>query len=302
VAPAAALEDRVLRVEGERDEREEAARPVLLVAQPEHVLDPLLVRLDVPVEQRAVRRDPHPVRRVVRQEPEVRMLLAGGDERAHAVGEDLRAAAGERPEARGVELAQHLLVREAGELRHVVDLARRVELEVHIRHRLVQRAGRVDVELEVHVRVLAVDHVDLGEPGQLALAQRVLDELLGRDRVRLRLLLGRGERAELALHAADVRLVEIEVLDEVDVVRPAAHAACEVGELAEREQVVGLEQREAVLEIEPLVRLHLLADRLERGDAVDDGHQRLLCTTRSVSASSSSRRGCPSSSARALRA
>ena len=124
-----------------------------------------------------------------------------------------------------------------------------------------QRAHGVDVELEVDVRVLAVDHVDLGEAGQLALAHRVLDQLLGRDRVGVLLLLRRGERAELALHAADVRLVQVEVLDEVDLVRAAAQPARPVGELAEREQVVGLEQRQAVLEVEPLAGLDLLADR-----------------------------------------
>ena len=50
------------------------------------------------------------------------------------------------------------------ERRHVVDLGRRVALEVHVRQRLVQLRDRVGVELEVDVRVLAVDHVDLGEP------------------------------------------------------------------------------------------------------------------------------------------
>ena len=84
------------------------------------------------------------------------------------------------------------------------------------------------------MRVLAVHHVDLGEAGQLALAHGVLDELLGRDRVGALLLPRRGEGAELALHAADVRLVQVQVLDEVDLVRAAALAARAVGEVAER--------------------------------------------------------------------
>ena len=106
-----------------------------------------------------------------------------------------------------------------------MDLGRRVALEVHVGQRLVQRRDRVAVEVEVDVRVLAVDHVDLGEPGDLALAEHVLDELLGRERVRVLLLARRRERAELALHAADVRLVDVEVLDEVDLVRSAARPA-----------------------------------------------------------------------------
>ena len=177
----------------------------------------------------------------------------------------------------------------------MVDLGGGVELQVHVGHRVVQRARRVDVEAEVDVRVLAVDHVDLGEAGQLPLAQRVGDELVRRDRVRVLLLARLREGAELALDAADVRLVQVQVLDEVDLVGPAAHAARQVGELAEPEQVVGLEQRQAVLEVEPLAGLDLVADLLQRRCALQDCHgvQRLLSTTTSAMASSSSRRGAP---------
>ena len=143
------------------------------------------------------------------------------------------------------------------------------------------------------MRVLAVDHVDLGEPGDLALREHVLDELLGGERVRVLLLPRRRERAELALHAADVRLVHVEVLDEEDLVRPAANAAREVGERAELEQVVGLEDRDAVVEVEALSGLDLLPDRLQRLWR-ENGDQLLLSTTARVSASSSSRRGAPS--------
>jgi hypothetical protein len=113
--------------------------------------------------------------------------------------------------------------------------------------------------------------VDLREAGQLALANRVLDELLRRDRVRVLLLPRRGEGAELALHAADVRLVQIEVLDEIDLVRAAPQAAGAVGELAQAEQVVGLEERKPVLEVEALAGLDLVPDRIERGCAGESG-------------------------------
>ena len=85
----------------------------------------------------------------------------------------------------------------------------------------------------------------------------------------------------------------IEVLDEEDLVRSAAHAAREVGERAELEQVVGLEDRDAVVEVEALSGLDLLPDRLERL-LRENGDQLLLSTTARVSASSSSRRGAPS--------
>ncbi len=97
-------------MERERDEREEPTGAVLLLAEAEQVLDPLLVGLDMAVEERAVGRDPEPMRRVVDVEPDVRVLLARRDEAADAVGEHLGAAAGERSEPGRLELAQHLLV------------------------------------------------------------------------------------------------------------------------------------------------------------------------------------------------
>ncbi len=102
------------------------------------------------------------------------------------------------------------------------------------------------------MRVLAVDAVDLGELRERVLRDRVLDELVGADRVRVLLLLRLRERAELALHAADVRLVQVEVLDEEDLVAAAALPPREIGEVAEREQVVRLHERDAVVEVEPL--------------------------------------------------
>ena len=80
-------------MERERDERQEAAGLVLLLAQPQQVVDPFFVRLDVSVQHRAMRRDAEPVRSVVRVEPVVGMLLPRRDQLAHAVGEDLGAPA-----------------------------------------------------------------------------------------------------------------------------------------------------------------------------------------------------------------
>jgi hypothetical protein len=185
----------------------------------------------------------------------------------------------------------------------VVDLRRRVALEVHIRQRGLERADRLDVEVEADMRVLAVHHVDLGEAGQAVLLDRVGHELLGGDRVGVFLLPRRRERAELALHAADVRLVEIEVLDEVDLVRAVPPPARRVRELAELEEVVRLHEDEPVLEVEALVLLDLLPDRIERTLSGGDGHPHpSLSTTICVSVSREARSGRPSRAARALAA
>ena len=191
-------------------------------------------------------------------------------------------------------------MRAALEPRDVVDLGRRVELEMDVRQRLLQLAQEPGVVLEVDVRVLAVDGVDLGEAEELVLRDRVLDELVGGQREGVLLLARLREGAELALHAADVRLVQVDVLDEEDLVAAAALPAREVGEIAEREQVVRLHERDAVVEVEPLAGEHLLPDRGERVEGVQNGHVAYLSrsTTACVRASSSSL--CSSPSSRAL--
>src|SRR5262249_24286049 len=141
---------------------------------------------------------------------------------------------------------------------------------------------------------------NLREARDLALAQRVSGELVAGVGVRPALFLRDGKGAELALHAADVRLVQVQVLDEEDAVVAAAHAARGVRELAEPQEVSRLEENEPVLEVESLRRDDLLADRLQR--VGDDGHQDSRSMQRWASASSSSRCSCPSRQERAWRA
>jgi hypothetical protein len=160
----------------------------------------------------------------------------------------------------------------------VVDFARREQLQVDVGKCFVERTDDVDVVVEVDVRALPAHHVDLGETGQLVLADRVLDELLGSEGVGVVLLARDSERAELALHTADVRLVQIEVLHEVDAVVSTASTTCEISELAEREDVVALHQSNPVVEVEALACLDLLADRGERAGAFEQ-HQRSRFTT-----------------------
>src|SRR5262249_19164971 len=121
-----------------------------------------------------------------------------------------------------------------------------------------------------------VDSVDLGEAEQLVLRDRVLDELVGGQRECVLLLARLRKGAELALHPADVRLVQVDVLDEEDLVAAATLPAREVGELTEREQVVRLHQRDAVVEVESLPGAHLLPDGRERVEGVQNGHEAYL--------------------------
>ena len=67
-------------------------------------------------------------------------------------------------------------------------------------------------------------------------------------------------------------MVQVQVVDEEDLVGAAAQAAGGVGQLAEREDVVALEQRDPVVEVEPFSGDHLLADRGKRVQMGGDGH------------------------------
>ncbi len=104
------------------------------------------------------------------------------------------------------------------------------------------------------------------------LLDRVADELLRRRRVGVLLPLGCGERTELAFHTTDVGLAQVEVLNERHLVGATTKAAGEVGELTDLEQLVGFEDREAVLELEALAGLDLVTDRAERRGAVEECH------------------------------
>ena len=122
------------------------------------------------------------------------------------------------------------------------------------------------------MRVLTADHVDLRELLILADALGVRDEVWDVPHDRVRLLGGAGEGAELALHAADRRVVEVQVVDEEDLVGAAAVTASKVGQLAQLEDVVRLEERDAVVEVKALARHDLLADLLQCRSSGGGGH------------------------------
>ena len=157
---------------------------------------------------------------------------------------------------------------------HVVHLGGREQLEVHVRQRLVKRARQVDVVAVLEVRALAAHHVDLAVGLALVHLDGVADQVADVPRVGAGLLAGHGERAELALHPTHVRVVEVQVVDEVDLVGAAAQAARGVRQLAQRGQVVGLQQRDPVVEVETLTGEHLLTDRGERIKAGGGCHAR----------------------------
>ena len=92
---------------------------------------------------------------------------------------------------------------------------------------------------------------------------RVVKALV-RDRARERA--GRATGIELTTEFAEI------AEDASIAVVAATHAPGEIGELAERKDVVTLHQRHAVLEVEALSDLHLVSDGREHGGAFQQGH------------------------------
>ena len=138
--------------------------------------------------------------------------LSCADLPAHALGEDLGAAARQRIEARVHQLAQHLLVGLAVEIREERDLDGGEALQVDVGTDPLEAAQQLRVVVERQVGVQTVDDVDLGERLMGALPQLV-PRLLERHRVGAVVArLEAGERAEQAARDADVGRLEADVV------------------------------------------------------------------------------------------
>jgi hypothetical protein len=230
------------------------------------VVDPLLHRLDVPVEHRHVRAQPEPVREAVDVQIAIGAALVAADLLPHALGKDLGAAAGQRIEARVHQLTQDLRVGHVIEIREERDLDRGETLQVNARPYPLEAAQQVRVVAERQIRVQPVDDVQLGERLVGTLAQLV-PGLFERHRVRLgHAGLESREGAEQAARLADVGRLEPEVVVEVGP-RPVTLLALAIGEPADGEQIGCLEQPDAVLEREAFSLLQLPVDAGQPGRA-----------------------------------
>ena len=135
---------RVADLVGEGDEGQEAAGLVLLLAQAQHVLDPLRVGLDVAVEHRGVGLDAEAVRDPVDLAPAVGVGLAGEAERLlEAGGEDLGAAARHGVEPGRLQARQRLARLDLPAPPEVVDLGRGERLDLGLRPGRVNRLRSV---------------------------------------------------------------------------------------------------------------------------------------------------------------
>ena len=246
-------ERRVVRVERQRDVGHEAVRLVLQLAQPHQVIDAVFVVLDVAVEHRAVRAQPQLVRDARGLDPLVAVDLVVADDAADALVEDLRAAAGQRIHAGVAQAFQRLANRDFGAPRQVRDLHHRERLQVHLREALLQPAEHLAEPVERQLGMQAADDVEFGDRFAPALAGAMPD-LFERHRVRLGIAHPLAEGAQPATRHANVGRIDVAVDVEIRgvAVQPLAD---DVGQVAERQDIAGAVERQAVLEREPLARL-----------------------------------------------
>src|SRR6185437_9076806 len=165
------------------------------------------------------------------------------DEVAHALHEDLAAAARNRIESGLDELTDDVTCIHAEELGEAVDLARAESVNVNGMVRL-NVLEQLEIPLEGDVRVVSPLHEDLHGTQLFRLVDFRAD-LLERERVAFAMLGPPIERAEAAVGDADVRVVDVPVDDVRDgVVRVLflAHAIGFEPELQERRVRVEIEQ------------------------------------------------------------
>ena len=196
-----------------RDEGGEAAGLVLQRAQPQQMLEALLVGLDRPVHHRRGRAKAGPMRVAHDVQPLVgRRLAVAVQLPADPVHENLRAAAGNAVQARRDQPIDHRRDRQLREAREMNDLRgrKRVQLEVGIA--LLDRAEQILVPRQRQVGIVTTLEQEL----HAADGDRFVDlpeHLVEPEHVPFRRSDGPIERAEVAPGDADVRVVDVAVDD-----------------------------------------------------------------------------------------
>ena len=253
-----------IRVVRERDVAQEPAGLVLQRAQCEQMIDAVLERLDVPVEHRAVRWDAELVGFAMDREPFVATELAVGDRRARGRREHLGAAAWQRVDAGFLHFLQNLDNLDTLDPRQMRHLNRRERLDHDAGMPLLESLKHVRVVRQLQLRVQSADDMEFA--GRvLARRVRLGEHLLQAARVVAVFLGHPRERAEHAGVAQDADVGGIDVL-----VRGEVHAVAvapgvgEVREVAEGEQIVRCEKREAILARQPFASLDFRRGRPKR--------------------------------------
>jgi hypothetical protein len=251
---------------GQGDEGEEAAAPVLLLAQPQEMLDPLRHGLDVAVEHGRVGLDPERMRDAVDLEPAIGIRLARVVQLLlKALREDLRPAARHRMEPRLLEPRQRLSRLDLPPPPEVVDLRGGERLDLGLGTGGVDGPDHPLVVVEGPVGMVAAHDVRLAG-ARLDHVQHVLDGVL---EGALFALLSR-EVAEGARQHADVGRVDVAIQDEKDLLAVPPRFG-EIRHAAEAVEVLRFEEELTVFTREPDAVPDLVPDGREAGITEEQG-------------------------------
>ena len=215
--------------------------------------------LDVAVQHGAVGFQPKLVRRSCHVQPLAAVDFVIADDAPHSLVEDFRAAARQRIHAGIDQLGKRLANRKLAALRQIGDLHHGERLQVNLGEALLQPAKHVAIPIQRQLRMQAADNMELGDRFAPTLA-RAMPHFVERPGVSLGILGALSEGAQLATRHADIGGIDVPVD-----VKPGDVAvfalAHQVGHIADGENIVALEKRDAVRGIQANIGLYLFQNR-----------------------------------------
>ena len=213
------------------DECGEAASFVLLNAQAIQMLDAIFERFDVAEHHRAARIQPQLVRDVHDLQPRVGFAFQRSDAVAHRVHEDFAAAAGDAAESGVLEFRDDLAQRHLEYFGKMLKLWRAETVDIDVRIFRADVRKHVEIPLDAELRMVPAlqQNLHAADGGEFV---ELLIQLLAREHIVVVVFLRAVERAELAIHVADVRVVDVAVHDVGDDFVAASVVMIGVDELA----------------------------------------------------------------------
>ena len=232
-------------MEGEGNERLEAARLVLQLAQCDEVLQALLDRLHMTVEHGRVRAYAERVRRLHRLDPLGGCRLLRADDLSHAIREDLRPAARERRKSRLLQGGEHFLDALARHFGEMHDLDGRERLDVGIGQRRLDLAHDAEIVVERLRRMKRRDDMDLAEPPDLLRLRQDARDVRLFHHITAAVPVRHLEGAQGTARCADVRQIDMAVHIEKNA-RSARSLLRAPRRVCEKKKIVVLVQRQGV--------------------------------------------------------
>ena len=231
-------------------ERLEAARLILQLAQGKQMVDAFLDHLDVPVHHGGICTDAEFVRRAHTVKPLRARRLVRADDFADAVGENLRAAAGEGRQTCRLQCTQNVADGSPLRLRKVRNLHGRECLDVRMRKRRAHLPHHALVVGKWTVGMQCAHDMDLREARCLFRQFQYTRDIVRFHNIAARIALLHLERAERAVRAAYIREIDMAIHRIVDVL-PACALLRRARPRCEREEVVVLVEGERILPRQP---------------------------------------------------